>query len=51
MQMSNQKIDKQKMKSFEAELKLLVNQRLYDKGEISDEMYIKAKSIILKDRC
>lgn len=36
------------MKRFENELKLLINQRLYDKGCITAEMYTKAKSMILK---
>ena len=36
------------MKVFETELKLLVNQRLYEKGHITEEMYIRAKELIIK---
>lgn len=36
------------MRDFELELMLLVNERLYEKGSITDEMYIKAKALILK---
>lgn len=36
------------MRDFEIELMLLVNERLHQKGEITTEMYIKAKEMILK---
>ena len=34
-------------KEIEMELKLHINKRLYEKGLITEEMYIKAKKIIL----
>ena len=42
------KINKEKMRRFEIELKLLVNQRLYEKAHITEEMYIRAKELIIK---
>lgn len=36
------------MWSFEMELMLLVNERLYQNGKITMEMYIKAKEEIIK---
>lgn len=36
------------MRDFEAELMLLVNERLYQKSSITAEMYIKAKELIFK---
>lgn len=36
------------MKQFEIQLKIFVNQRLYEKGTITQEMYIKAKEYIMK---
>lgn len=36
------------MHDFELELMMLVNERLFEKGSITDEMYIKAKELILK---
>ena len=44
----NLTIRKPEMQQLENEIKLLVNQRLYDKGYITSEMYSKAKSLILK---
>ena len=41
-------IKQAEMKKFENELKILINQRLYDKGHITSEMYSKAKAMILK---
>ena len=35
------------IKEIEMELKLHINKRLYEKGLITEEMYIKAKKIIL----
>ena len=36
------------MRDLEIELMLLVNDRLHEKGNITTEMYIKAKELILK---
>lgn len=36
------------MRDFEIELMLLVNEQLYKKGNITAEMYIKGKELILK---
>ena len=47
---SRQRIEtgnRERLSEFRMELKLLVNQRLFDKGHITEEMYIKAKKIIL----
>lgn len=35
---------------METEVKLHVNRRLYQKGVITEEMYVKAKEIILKGK-
>ncbi len=45
---NNLTVNQIEMRRFENELKLLINQRLYDKGCITAEMYTKAKSLILK---
>ena len=37
-----------KMREFEQEIMLLVNERLHQRGGITTEMYIKAKELILK---
>lgn len=36
------------MRDFEVELMLLVNERLFERGSITSEMYIKAKELIIK---
>jgi hypothetical protein len=36
------------MRDFELELMLLVNERLHEKNQITTEMYVKAKELILK---
>lgn len=36
------------MKELEMELMLLVNERLYQKSSITNEMYIRAKELIVK---
>ncbi|MCL2499155.1 MAG: hypothetical protein FWE90_02340 [Defluviitaleaceae bacterium] len=36
--------------AVETEVKLHVNRRLYQKGVITEEMYVKAKEIILKGK-
>ena len=48
MDLTNATVNKVHIKKFEDEIKLLVNQRLFDKGLITEEMYMKAKSLILK---
>ena len=42
--------DEQKkvMNEYEVQVKLHINERLYDKGLISQELYDKAKKIIIK---
>ena len=42
-------INEQTLYSALIEIKLHVNQMLYQKGFLTDEMYTKAKEIILKD--
>ena len=37
-----------KMSALSAEIKLSVNRRLFEQGRITEEMYIKAREIILK---
>ncbi len=43
--------DEQKsaMNEFEIQVKLHINEQLYDKGLISQELYDKAKKIIIKN--
>ncbi len=41
-------VNEEAMRLFEIQLKLTVNERLYQQGAITEEMYIKAKEIILK---
>lgn len=36
------------MRHFEDELMLLINERLYQKKEITSDMYMKAKELILR---
>jgi hypothetical protein len=40
-------IDIKKLKDVEIEIKLHINQRLFEKGLISEEMYSEAKNYIL----
>jgi len=37
------------MKLLIIEIKLHINQKLYQKGAITEEMYVRAKDLILKD--
>lgn len=37
-----------KMKNFLIEVKLSINHSLFEKGHITEEMYIKAKELIIK---
>ena len=41
-------INKQAVDLLEIEIKLHINRRLYEKGCITEEMYTKAKEMILK---
>ena len=41
------KIIPEAMKEFEIQIMLHINQRLYDKGLITEEMYKKVKNMIL----
>lgn len=41
-------IDEVKKKQINLEIKLHINQRLYEKGHITEEMFEKAKEKILK---
>jgi len=36
------------MNSFFVEIKLNINHKLYEKGYITEEMYVKAKELIIK---
>jgi len=36
------------MKDFTMEIKLSINHRLFEKGHITEEMYVKAKELIIK---
>ena len=36
------------LNSLYMEIKLSINQKLFDKGYITEEMYIKAKDVIIK---
>ena len=40
-------INTEKMKEVEIEIKLHINQRLYEKGLITEEMFTEAKNYIL----
>jgi len=40
-------INAEKLKDVETEIKLHINRRLYEKGLITEEMYIEAKKYIL----
>jgi hypothetical protein len=42
-------VDIKKMHELEIEIKLHINQRLYDKGLITENMYIQAKDYILAE--
>jgi uncharacterized protein YqgQ len=46
--MSNIVVDNNTKKMIEMEVKLHINQRLYEEGIITEEMYYKAKEIIIK---
>lgn len=35
-------------KNLEVEIKLLINLRLYEQGNITEEMYVRAKEMILR---
>jgi len=37
-----------KINTFLTEIKLSVNHRLFEKGHITEEMYVKAKELIIK---
>jgi hypothetical protein len=39
--------NEEKLKNVEVEIKLHINQRLYEKGLITEEMYSEAKNYIL----
>jgi len=41
-------VNEDALKSVITELKLSVNQKLYQKGLLTDEMYTRAKELILK---
>ena len=43
----NMTADRDKLKDVEIEIKLHINQRLYEKGHITEEMYSEAKNYIL----
>ena len=43
----NIKLKKSAVKKLEIELKLHINKKLYEKGLITEEMYIKAKQMII----
>ena len=40
--------EKEKKSDFEMQIKLHINQNLYDAGHITEEMYTKAKEIIYR---
>jgi hypothetical protein len=42
-------INEEKVKTAITAIKLSINQRLYNMGALTEEMYIRAKDIILKD--
>lgn len=46
--LSQTKTNEASLKSAEAEIKLHINTKLYEKGVITYDMYIKAKELILK---
>ncbi len=41
-------VNQEKMKALEREIMLFVNQKLYEKGHITEEMYHKAKDEFLR---
>lgn len=42
-------VNEHALKSAIIEIKLFVNRRLYEKGALTEEMYMRAKELILKD--
>ena len=44
----DRKLDKNAMNALIIEIKLSINRRLFEQGHITEEMYIKAKEIIIK---
>ena len=47
--MNGVSVDKAAEKDFIIAIKLHINQALFDKGHITEEMYVKAKELILRD--
>jgi hypothetical protein len=45
----NMEVNEVALKLVMIEVKLHINQKLYQKGAITEEMYTKAKELILKD--
>ncbi len=43
------KVDKAAEKEFIIAIKLHINQILFDRGHITEEMYVRAKELILKN--
>ena len=42
------KQNEQAMNTFLVEVKLSINHKLFEKGHITEEMYVKAKELIIK---
>lgn len=47
--MNGVRVNKAAEKEFIIAIKLHINQVLFDKGHITEEMYVKVKELILKD--
>jgi hypothetical protein len=43
------KVNEHAMKLFVIEIKLHINQKLYQRGVLTEEMFTRAKELILKD--